>query len=222
MAADHPRVFFQLNPVDRLGRKIDPTVLAAAEEVFPRALDYGMNLLGDSAAVADVLEEAAAKVSRLLNSKDPPGEPAPISNLAGYVFRAFVRQVNRLRSTELVLVSFDEVEQTPRCDPSRQVESKILVDEFLARCDSVTQDMFGLRMKGYSWEEIGRIFEISAHAAEKRFSQALRRARARLKIGNRKNSADVTRCQARRTDAAKCKTTTKGEKTPLNSAKKNS
>ncbi len=185
MASNSSPAPFRLNSVDRNGRHIDPAVLSAAEEIFPRALDYGLKVLGDSAVVANVLEEVAAKVSRLLTIKDPPDEPAPIRNLAGYLFRAFVRHVNRVRSKQLILVSSGEADPAsmPRwADPSRQFESKILVDEFLAQCDSVTQDMFGLRMQGFSWEEIGSIHEISAHAAEKRFSQAFRRARAKLKM----------------------------------------
>jgi DNA-directed RNA polymerase specialized sigma24 family protein len=175
---------YKLNSVDRRGRKIDSEVLAAAEEIFPRALDYSLNVLGDSAVVANMLEEVAARTTRLLKAKDPPGEPAPIHNLAAYVFRAFARDVNRLRSKQLVLVSASEAsKELPRwTDPSRQLMIKILTDEFLARCDSVTQDVFALRMQGFSWEEIGRTNGISAHAAEKRFSQAFRRAVGRLKM----------------------------------------
>src|ERR1700751_4066190 len=95
---------FRLNSVDRLGRQIDSVVLAAAETVFPRALEYGTNLLGDSAVVTNTLEEVAATVSQLIARRDPPGEPAPIRNLPGYVFRAFVRQVNRLKSKEIAVL----------------------------------------------------------------------------------------------------------------------
>jgi DNA-directed RNA polymerase specialized sigma24 family protein len=185
MATEGSRGLFRLNPVDRLGRTIDASVLAAAEEIYPRAFEHGLRLLGDPAVVTNALEEVAASVSRVVQIKDPPGEPAPIRNLPGYVFRAFVRRVNRLKRKQLVLVSSGEDGQpsVPRwADPSRKFEIKILVDECLARCDFVTQDMFWRRMQGFSWEEIGRIHELSAHAAEARFSNALRRARVRLKI----------------------------------------
>ncbi|MFB3918168.1 MAG: hypothetical protein ACE14M_15675, partial [Terriglobales bacterium] len=87
------------------------------------------------------------------------------------------------------LVSSSEAgQELPRwTDPSRQLMIKILTDEFLARCDPVTQDMFALRMRGFSWEEIGRINGTSAHAAEKKFSQAFRRAFGRLKMFKRPN-----------------------------------
>ncbi len=187
MAADHSRVFFRLNPVDRLGRNIDPTVLAAAEEVLPRALEHGLNLLGDSAVVTNILEEVAAEVSRVVASKHAPGAPMPIQNLAGYVFRGFVRRVNRLKRKELILVSEgDGQPPTSRwADPSRQFETKILVDECLAQCDFVTGDMFWRRVQGLSWSEIGKIHGLSGHAAEVRFRHALRRVQARLTNGRR-------------------------------------
>ena len=174
---------FRISPVDQFGRKIDPLVLAAAEELFPRALEHGVKVLGDPAIVTNELEEVAATVSRVLRTKSTPGDPEQIRNLAGYVFRAFVRRVNRLRRRQPVMVSLAEAAQVPEwADPSRQLETKMLLDECLAQCDFVAQDMAWRRMQGFSWEDVGKIHGLSAHAAEARFSQALQRARARLKI----------------------------------------
>jgi DNA-directed RNA polymerase specialized sigma24 family protein len=190
MAANGSPLIPRLNPVDRLGRNIDPEVLAAAEEIFPRALDHGLKLLGDSAVIANVLEEVAAAVSRVVSrTKTPSGDAVPIKNLPGYVFRAFVRHVNRLRRKQLVLVSSngDGQASTPRwTDPSQDFEMKILVDECLAQCDFVAQDMFWRRVQGFSWAEIGKVHGLSGHAAEVRFRHALRRAQARLGNGRRR------------------------------------
>src|SRR5467141_1936444 len=102
---------FRISPVDRFGRKIDPLVLAAAEELFPRALEHGVKLLGDPAVVTNELEEVAATVSRVLRTKRSTGNPEQIRNLAGYVSRAFVRRVNHLRRRQLVMVSLAEAAQ---------------------------------------------------------------------------------------------------------------
>jgi len=59
---------------------------------------------------------------------------------------------------------------------------KILVDEFLDHCDFITQDMFWRRVEGFSWEEIGRVYEMSAHAALERVRHVFQQVRARLKI----------------------------------------
>src|SRR6266478_2592748 len=174
---------YRLNSVDRHGRRIDSAVLAAAESVFPRALEYGTNLLCDSAVVTNTLEEVAATVSQLIARRDPPGEPAPIRNLPGYVFRAFVRQVNRLKSKELAVLDAAIAGQTLAqrlADPSRQLEMKVLVDECLTKFDFTERDMCWRRLEGFTWDEIGPVHGLSGHAAEVRFRNAVRAVKAKL------------------------------------------
>jgi hypothetical protein len=174
---------FRLNSVDRHGRQIDPAVLAAAELVFPRALEHGVNLLGDSAVVVNTLEEVAATVSELIARRDPPGEPAPIRNLPGYVFRAFVREVNRLKNKEVAVLDAAIAGQTLAqrlADPSHQLEMKVLVDECLAQFDFTQRDMCWRRLEGFTWDEIGPVHGLSGHAAEVRFRNAVRAVKAKL------------------------------------------
>jgi DNA-directed RNA polymerase specialized sigma24 family protein len=185
MAAESSRSLFRLNAVDRRGRRIDPTVLAAAEEIYPRAFEHGVRLLGDPAVVMNVLEEVAATTSRIIRAKDPPANLTRISNLPGYVFTAFVRRVNNLKRRELMMfeaVAAVTVSKPVWADPSRQLELKILFDEFLAQCDPIVEDMFCRYVSGFSWDEIGKVHGVSAHAAEARFSHAIRQIRARLKL----------------------------------------
>ncbi len=205
MAANGSPHSFRLNAVDRHGRNIDPAVLAAAEEVSPRALDHGLKVIGDAAVIANALEEVAAVVSRVVaRSVAARGDPAPIKNLPGYIFRAFVRHVNRLKRRQLVLVASDGDGQAsaPRwADPSREFEMKILVDECLAQCDFVAQDMFWRRVQGFSWSDIGKIHGLTAHAAEVRFRHALQRAHARLTTGRRQLESDDSARRDRRAKA---------------------
>jgi DNA-directed RNA polymerase specialized sigma24 family protein len=185
MAAEGSRSVFRLNAVDRHGRKIEPAVLAAAEGIYSRALEHGLRLLGDPAVVTTALEEVAATVSRVIKTKDPPGDPEQVRDLRAYMFRAFLRYVNHLKRKELTVVALSEARKTSEpswADPSREFENKILLDEFLAQCDFVAQDMAWRRMQGFSWDEVGKVHGLSAHAAEARFSHALQQARERLKI----------------------------------------
>ena len=174
---------FRLNSVDRHGRQIDPAVLVAAEAVFPRALEHGVNLLGDSAVVANTLEDVAATVSQLIARRDPPGEPAPIRNLPGYVFRAFVRKVKRLKNKELAVleaaIAGKKLAQR-LANPARQLEMKILVDECLAQFDFMERDMCWRRLEGFTWDEIGPVHGLSGHAAEVRFRNAVQAVKAIL------------------------------------------
>jgi hypothetical protein len=58
----------RVSPVDRLGRRISPVVLDAAEQIGRRAIEHAEKLLIDPAVAAGLLEEAAATVSRALGS----------------------------------------------------------------------------------------------------------------------------------------------------------
>jgi len=51
----------------------------------------------------------------------------------------------------------------------------------MAACDKVTQEIALRRLEGFSWDEIGDRYGISAHAARIRFSKALKRVRKTLK-----------------------------------------
>jgi hypothetical protein len=122
MAAQSSPVPPRISPIDRHGKDIDPAVIAAAEEVYARAIEHGLKLLGDPAVVVDALEQVAAAVSRLVRTEAPPGASAPIRNLPGYVFRAFVRHVNRLKRRQLTLASSNGDGGLPQsADPSHEL-----------------------------------------------------------------------------------------------------
>jgi DNA-directed RNA polymerase specialized sigma24 family protein len=129
--------------------------------------------------------EVAAIVSRAVRTKEPSGDPVKVRDLRAYLFRAFLRRVNHLKRKEVTVVSFSEtaeMSEPPWAEPSRELDNKILLDECLAQCDFVTQDMALRRMQALSWEEVGKVHGLSAHAAEARFSRALQQARERLKM----------------------------------------
>ena len=88
----------RVSPMDQRGRPISPLVRSAAEEVSRRAIHHAEKLLVDPAVAANLLEEAAATVSRALRAKNTH-EP-PIQNLESYLFRAFLRRLNRTKKRQ--------------------------------------------------------------------------------------------------------------------------
>ena len=173
---------FRISPVDRLGRRISPSVVEAAEEIGRRATEHAEKLLIDPAVAASLLEEAAATVSRAIETKRHSTQNA-VRDLPSYLFRAFIRRVNRTRKRQLIIddtVCARSVASHNSTNPQVSLDMKILVDELLTRCDPVTRDMFYRRIQGFSWKEIGLSYGISNHAAESRFSQALQQIRKRL------------------------------------------
>src|SRR5437660_11539021 len=180
-----PHRSFPISPVDRLGRRISPSVLDAAEEVGRRAIEPAERELIATAVAATLLEEAAATVSRALDAKTHRTQNA-VRDLPSYLFLAFIRRVNRTKKRQLLLEDAVRVRSAGShnsTDPEAELELKILVDELLTRCDPVTRDMFYRRIQGFSWKEIAKVYSISAHAAESRSSQALRRVRKKLGMG---------------------------------------
>ncbi len=172
----------RISPVDRLGRRINPSVLDAAEEVGRRAIEHAERELIDPAVAATLLEEAAATVSRALEAKRHCTHNS-VRDLPSYLFLAFIRRVNRTKKRQLLLEDALRVRSAvsrDSTDPEAALESKILVDELMTRCDPVTRDMFYRRIQGFSWKEIGLSYGISGHAAESRFNQALHKTGVRL------------------------------------------
>jgi len=168
--------------VDRLGRRISPSVLDAAEEVGRRAIEHAERELIDPAVAATLLEEAAATVSRALDAKTHHTQNA-VRDLPSYLFLAFIRRVNRTKKRQLLLEDAVRVRSAGShnsTDPQAELELKILVDELLSRCDPMTRDMFYRRSQGLSWKEIGLSYGISGHAAESRFNQTLHKVGVRL------------------------------------------
>jgi hypothetical protein len=170
-----------ISPIDSRGRTIAPKVMAVANEISGKALHFGENAVGDPALVLSLFEDSAAAVSRVLAQNQNGNHK--IRDLHAYLFRAFLRRVNRVRKREVLLM-----EQLPAKAPessgsnsARKLELEILVNEVLTRSDAVTRDMFYRRAEGYSWKEVGRAYGISAHVAESRFSQALRKLRRNLR-----------------------------------------
>jgi DNA-directed RNA polymerase specialized sigma24 family protein len=172
---------FQVSPVDRFGRAIDPIVLDAAAQIGPRAIAHAQELLIDPAVAANLLEECASAVSRVLQ-KPRPETDHPIRDLQAYLFRAFIRRVNKTKRRMPALGNPGK-SSGAEFQAEQNFEAKILVDELLTRCDPITRDMFIRRNQGFSWKEIGEVHSISAHAAESRFSQALQRVRKKLGLG---------------------------------------
>jgi DNA-directed RNA polymerase specialized sigma24 family protein len=171
----------QINSVDQHGRAIAPQVLTAANDISRRALRLAEKELGDPATAASILEYSAALVSRALYSSSSPVRNSNVKNLQGYLFRAVVRRIDRLKVKELPTISRSEaILQRHAYNPSSGLEILLLTNELLAKADNFTRQVFQLRVEGYSWKEIGPTFGIDAHAAESRYSQGLKRIRRGL------------------------------------------
>ena len=172
-------VIFLLNSVDRLGRTINPRVLAVAKEIGPRAVAYGERLLGDAALTMNLFEESAAAVSEALRRKSK--DARPVRDLSAYLYRTFLRKISLARGKQTRLETSLRNNARTRflARQLSQAEVSLLFDEVMATYDKVTQQIV-YRREGFSWKEIAAEFGIATHAAESRYSRALANARRLL------------------------------------------
>jgi hypothetical protein len=181
-SAQPPNRSLCISPVDRLGRRISPSVLDAAYQIGRRAIAHAEKEFIDPAIAVSLLEEAAATVSRALQAKRHSTQNA-VRDLPSYLFLAFRRRVNSTKKRQLLsegAASVHAAGSHNSTDPVAELEMKILLDEILVNCDPVTRDMCYRRVQGFSWKEIGLSYRISRHAAESRFNQALHKIAKRL------------------------------------------
>jgi DNA-directed RNA polymerase specialized sigma24 family protein len=173
-----------LNATDNHGRAIDPSVLSVAQKIASKALIFGEKLLGDSALAATLLEEAAASVSETMRRKMHRSE-ARIEDVTRYLFRAFVRRIQVEKQTQLVLDfgAEEDWEKHARATDEPGAERRVLVQEVLDTCDTVTREIVYRRLEGFSWKEIELSCGISSNAAKLRFSKTLRRLRKKFGTG---------------------------------------
>jgi len=87
-----------LDSVDRLGRTINPRVLAVARQIGPRAVTYAERILGDAALTMNLFEESAAAVSEALKRKT--NDARPVRDLSAYLYRTFLRKVSLARGKQ--------------------------------------------------------------------------------------------------------------------------
>src|SRR5260370_38873119 len=93
---------FRISPVDRLGRRIDPVVIAAAEEILPLADAHGSELLHYLAVLANLLEDSAATVSRRFRSQESFHQ---IRKVAAYLHAFYLSKRTGCFSKEVLPVS---------------------------------------------------------------------------------------------------------------------
>src|SRR6266852_1383918 len=175
-----------LSSVDHLGRRIAPEVLEVAQRIGPRSGLHGEKVLGDPALVLTVFEEVAATVTLAIETKVLRGEP-PIKDLDGYLYRAFMHRVHDEKRRGPRLLNVGDLEsKTPvrRADLS-EIERKLLLDQLLGTCDTVTADIILRHYSGQKWPEVGAACGISATAARLRFRKAM--LQIRRTTGPKKN-----------------------------------
>ena len=171
-------------PRDKAGKAIEQDLVDAAERNWARIQAYAHRLQQDSARTANILEATLLTLSRARKSNGRLMRP--IRNLDNYLYRAFVRQLNRLLAREPrveTVGSLQDLDAQPgtraRAVPP-STEEELLIKELMTFLDERPREMFSLRKTGYSWRDVAGILKMTPNSVQVRFNEGLKRAQNRI------------------------------------------
>jgi RNA polymerase sigma factor (sigma-70 family) len=168
---------------DRTGKPIPQSLLEAAQLVWPRVRYLAERELRDGAKAAEILEKAVYVVARVLERQSPQ---AGILNMDSYLYWAAARTLFRSVEREKMVQFIEDLEPVlqPKTGRYRDhiggTQQQLLIRQIIRYMDSRTRSMFLLRVKGYTWEEVGRFLGIKANNAAVAYSTGVEKARQRI------------------------------------------
>ena len=180
---------------DRKGRPIPQVLLDAAQLVWPRVLWLTERELKDTARAAEILDKAVCVVANIMRRKGPEER---ILDPESYLYWAAVRILNRTVGREKMIQFIDDLEPVvdPQTDSYRHrisgTQKQLLIKQIMRYMDDRTRGMFLLRVKGYSWEQIGAFLRIKANNAAVTYNAGVERARQRILRGRPDKSKPAT------------------------------
>jgi DNA-directed RNA polymerase specialized sigma24 family protein len=164
---------------DESRRPIRRDVRQAAIKIWSRVCAQVYKILGDFAEAPELLERSVEKVSLYLDKiSEPPTEPSGLLFVA--VYRLARRLARRRHRVEAVGNLSDLPDRPAAADLEKRLQRQIFVDELLAELRPESQGALRLRLQGFSWEEIGDMFQIDPATLQKRFWRDVRRAHLHL------------------------------------------
>jgi len=163
---------------------VAPEVHQAAMALREQAETYARATLHNEDAGYTLLVKAAAIVTRTL--KDHPGH---ITNLSGYLFQTYKRQVlaelEKEKSHERILAEHAS-EIAPgghdgSTEPSTKWDQSILIQELRERMNQRTRLVFDLQTMGHTFEEIGLMLGKSTRAVRNNYYDQVARLKEEIR-----------------------------------------
>ena len=151
--------------------------------VWPRVLYLTERELMDTALAAEILDKAVCVVSHIMYRK---GSQERILNAESYLYWVAARILYRTVERNKMIEVIDDLEPLALPKKGRYRDSltgdrkKLLIKQIMRYMDTRTRRMYLLRVKGYSWGEIGELFGITANNAAVQFNAGVERARQRI------------------------------------------
>ena len=190
---------FWMATTDRNGRPIPQVLLDAAEHVWLRVAYLAERELKDTAEAAEILEAAVRVVSRRMYLKGPDDR---ILDPDSFLYWTAARILGRRLKKEKMIELIEDLEAvvTPKkgshWNRITKAEKTTLLNEVMKFMDTRTRRIFLLRVKSYTWAEIGEKLGITETNAAVQFSYGVNQARQRIlrmKMGRGRSAVSGTR-----------------------------
>jgi hypothetical protein len=157
------------------GRPRSPTLVAAAEKVWPYVVRNCGSILRDGPAAGEIMERAILALERRR-------APTKILDLSAFLARAAIREIRHEFQRRMREKSAGIVFEMPSSSDASRHDRRILSGQVLALVRDELLDLFLKRLAGLSWLDIGMIRGEDPHALESRFSYKIARIRKLLRI----------------------------------------
>lgn len=184
-----------IQPHDNVGKPIDGELLAAAHRNWRRVVSYAKRLGQDASSAAEELEGAVHSLSSLIERH--PRFRERIKSLDDYVFWVAAHRLNRCAAKEPAveyvgsLADLNALRDAKDSNWVSRLEDELFLKELTGYMNERTRCLFSLRQMGWSWEDIGGNFGVSANAVQVQFNRGVARARKRI-LGRAYSRTDPT------------------------------
>ncbi len=174
---------FWMPDKDRKGRSIPRSLLDLAQLVWSRVVYLTERELKDTARAAEILETAVGVVSRLMQRRGPNHR---ILDPESYLYWAEARIVYRIVEREKMVQFIYDLEPVLQAKAGNYrnrmsgTQTQLLIRQIMRYMDARTRRMFLLRVKGFSWEQVGAFVGMKANHAAVAYNAGVERTRQRI------------------------------------------
>lgn len=154
---------------------VDPESWKALSEIWSQAVVFGKAHDLDE---SDVRANLLSAVTRI-----PSARREQIVSLPAYLFTSYKHRVFDLQAKRKREAQLDEINHDLAMDVSREMETKVLLEEIVARMDDNLREIYDHLVLGYSYEEMEKSLGARANVLRSRFSKGLKRIAIDIKSG---------------------------------------
>ena len=154
---------------------VDPESWKVLGELWSQAVVFGKAHHLDESDVRANLLSALTHI--------PMARRERIVSLPAYLFTSYKHRVFDLEAKRQRETQLDEINHELAIDVSREMETKVLLEEIVVRMDDSLREIYDHLVLGYSYEEMEKRLGARANVLRSRFSKGLKRIANEIKSG---------------------------------------